>query len=77
MIDTLRSIAGSDRPWARERAEIALSIVEQAQRGEISTEEYTELMLDLARLDSVELAAEDIELKTALVTAITLVAKVA
>ena len=77
MLETLRSITGSDRPWARERAELALAIIEQAQRGEISTDEYTELMLDLARLDSLEIAAEDIELKTALVTAITVVAKVA
>ena len=77
MLDQLRSIAGCDRPWARERAELALAIVEQAQQGEISTDEYTELMLDLARLDAVQLAAEDIELKTALVTAITVVAKVA
>lgn len=77
MLETLRSITGSDRPWASERAAMALAIIEQAQRGEISTEEYTELMLDLARLDSLELAAEDIELKTALVTAITVVAKVA
>lgn len=77
MLDQLRSIAGSDRPWASERASIALAIVEQAQKGEISTDEYTELMLDLARLDEVHLAAEDIELKTALVTAITVVAKVA
>lgn len=77
MLDQLRSIASCDRPWAQERAAIALSILEQFQQGQISTDEYTELMLDLARLDTLELAAEDIELKTALVTAITVVAKVA
>lgn len=77
MLDQLRSIAGCDRPWAAERASMALAICEGYQAGGISPEEYTELMLDLTRLDSVNIQAEDIELKTALVTAITLVAKVA
>ena len=77
MLDQLRSIAGCDRPWAAERAAMAVAIAEQYQGGGLDQSEYTELMLDLARLDSVNVQAEDIELKTALVTAITLVAKVA
>ena len=77
MLDQLRSIAGCDRPWAAERASMAVAIAEQYQGGGLDQSEYTELMLDLARLDQVNVAAEDIELKTALVTAITMVAKVA
>lgn len=77
MLDQLRSIAACDGPWAAERAQMALAIAEQYQGGGLDTSEYTELMLDLVRLDQVNLQAEDIELKTALVTAITLVAKVA
>lgn len=77
MLDQLRAIAGCDRPWAAERAQMALAINEQYQGGGISPEEYTELMLDLARLDQVHIQAEDIELKTALITAVTMIAKVA
>jgi hypothetical protein len=77
MLDQLRAIAGSDRPWAAERASMALAIAEQYQGGGLDQSEYQELMLDLARLDNIQLQAEDIELKTALVTAIWAVAQVA
>lgn len=77
MLDQLRSIAACDRPWAAERAAMAVAICEQYQGGGIDASEYTELMLDLARMDQLYIQAEDIELKTALVTAITFVAKVA
>lgn len=70
MLDQLRQLAGCDRPWAQERAAFALQIIEQYQQGAISTEEYQELLLDLTRLDQVNIHAEDIEVKTMLVTAI-------
>lgn len=76
MLDTLRALAGSDRPWARERAEAALLIRQEYELGRLSDSEYQELLLDLTRLDQVELAAEDIEFKTALVTAIWAIAQV-
>lgn len=75
MIDTLRALANSDRPWARERAEAALLIQQEYELGHIGPDEYQELMLDLTRLDQVHIAAEDIEFKTALVTAIWAVAQ--
>lgn len=76
MLDQLRAIAGCDRPWAAERAAMALAIAEQYQGGGLDASEYQELMLDLARLDNIQLQAEDIELKTALVSAIYAVTQV-
>lgn len=77
MLDQLRALTGSDRPWAAERAAMALAIAEQYQGGGLDLSEYQELMLDLTRLDNIQLQAEDIELKTMLVTAIYAVAQVA
>lgn len=77
MLDQLRSLTGSDRPWAAERAALAVAIAEQYQGGGLDLSEYQELMLDLTRLDNIQIQAEDIELKTALVTAIYAVAQVA
>lgn len=77
MLDQLRQLTGSSRPWAAERAAMALAIAEQYQGGGLDLSEYQELMQDLARLDNIQLEAEDIELKTLLVTAIYAVAQVA
>jgi hypothetical protein len=60
-----------------ERAQIALSITEQHQRGEISDAEYQELMMDLVRLDEVAEQSADIEARALLVAAVFAVAKLA
>jgi hypothetical protein len=75
MLDDLRAIAGCDRPWAAERAQFALMITEQYQGGGIDQGEYQELMQDLVRMDRLDSEADDLELKTALVTAVYVVAQ--
>ncbi len=58
-----------------ERAQIACAITEQYQAGEISESEYQELMRDLARFDAVCENSAELEARTALFTAIVVVAK--
>lgn len=60
-----------------ERAQIALQITEQHQQGQITESEYRELMQDLARFDDVCENAAELEARTALFTAIVVVAKLA
>lgn len=77
MLDTLYELAGrGDKPWAQERAANMIAITEQYQAGNISLSERDELMRDLLRLDQIDSEADDIEIKTALVTAIWAVAQV-
>lgn len=58
-----------------ERAQIALQITEQHQNGGITESEYQELMADLARFDDVCTEAAELQARTALFTAIVVVAK--
>ena len=61
--------------YIAERAQIALEITEQHQAGQISDSEYQELMQDLARFDDVCENAAELEARTALFTAIVVIAK--
>ena len=74
MINDLFALAQQGGPIG-ERAQMALLITEQHNKGEISTDEYQELMRDLSRLDEVSDQASSIEVKTLLVTAIWAVAQ--
>ena len=58
-----------------ERAQIACQITEQFQNGQISESEYQELMQDLARFDDVCTESSELAARTALFTAIVVVAK--
>ena len=77
MLDDLRAIAGCGRPWAAERANFAVMITEQFQGGGLDAGEYQELMRDLERMERLDAEANDLELKTALVTAVYAVAQIA
>ena len=61
--------------YLAERAQIAVQITEQYQAGQISESEYQELMADLARFDDVCANSAELEARTALFTAIVVVAK--
>ncbi len=74
MINDLFALAQQGGPIG-ERAQMALLITEQHNKGDISTDEYQELMRDLSRLDEVTDQASSIEVKTLLVTAIWAVAQ--
>ena len=60
----------SDKPWAAQRAQMALAIMNQAQMGQISRDEARELLEDLVRTDALEAEADDMQTKAMLVTAI-------
>ena len=75
-MQTLYDIAGSDKTWAAQRAAMVIAITEQLQAQQISREEALELMQDLVRMDQLDAEADDIELKTLLVSAVWAVAQV-
>lgn len=75
-MQALYEIAGSDRGWAAQRAAMVIAITEQVQAGQLSREEARELMQDLVRMDQLDAEADDLALKTALVTAVWAVAQV-
>jgi hypothetical protein len=76
-LQTLYEIAGmDDYKWAAERAAMVIAIEEQRAAGNLAEDEYQELITDLVRMDKLDAEATDIELKTALVTAIYAVSKV-
>ncbi len=66
----LLTCANSGRGWAAERAVIALQIAEALEQRAIDPSEARELLEDLVRSDKLDAEADDIELKTLLVTGI-------
>jgi polyhydroxyalkanoate synthesis regulator phasin len=74
MTQQLQEIALSNEPWAAQRAQYALQICEAVGKGEMSADEGQELMRDLVRMDRLDSESSDIQLKTALVTAVYLAA---
>ena len=62
--------ANSGKGWAAERAQVALQIAEALQQGQINPSEAKELLEDLVRTDKLDAEADDIALKTMLVTGI-------
>jgi hypothetical protein len=75
-MQVLYEIAGSDKGWAAQRAAMVIAITEQLQAQQITREEALELMQDLVRMDQLDAEADDIALKTALVSAVWAVAQV-
>ena len=76
MIEQLQMLTQCGKPWAAERAAIALQICEARQQLKIGDDEFKELMLDLVRTDKLEEEADDINLKTMLVSSIYALAQV-
>jgi hypothetical protein len=75
-LQTLYDIAGCDKGWAATRAAMTIAITEQYQGGGLDRSEYEEMLRDLVRMDKLDAEADDIELKTMLVSAIYAVAQV-
>ena len=73
----LLELAGSNKGWVSERAQMALMLREQFNSECINASEYNELVMDLIRTDKLDAEADDLELKTALVTAIYAISQVA
>jgi hypothetical protein len=77
MREQLQQLAACGRPWAEQRAQTALQIAEAYYRREISDSEYQELMADLVRADRLDAEADDLDIKSALVSAVMIASKVA
>ena len=73
---TLREIADSGPGWVAERAQTALLIAQAYGKGQLEEDEFKELMADLVRADKLDEEADDLETKTALVTAVYAVAQI-
>jgi hypothetical protein len=73
----LRALAACGRPWAEQRAQMALLMLSQLDSGQLSLDEYQELVEDLIRTDSLDRESDSIETRALLVSALTIVAKLA
>lgn len=73
----LTELAGCGHGWAEERAQIAMDIIQQRNSGAMSPSEARELLEDLIATDKLEAVADNIQVKSALVSAISLAAKFA
>ena len=77
MIEQLQFLSSCGRPWAEQRAQMALEITEAAEQGAISQSEYQSLMADLIQSDKLNAEADDMDLKNLLVSCIMIGAKLA
>jgi hypothetical protein len=73
----LQEMIGCGHGWAEERAQMALDIIQQRNSGELSPAEAAELLEDLVATDKLEAVADNIQLKAALISAISIAAKLA
>ena len=69
-MEQLQALAGCGRPWAESRAQMALEIRAQFDAGHINASEFQELMMDLIRSDKLDAEADDLNMKSALVSAV-------
>ena len=77
MREQLEQIIASGKPWAAERATMALAMTEALERGELGQAEYQELMQDLIRSDVLNAQADDQDLKNLLVSCVMIGARLA
>jgi hypothetical protein len=73
----LNELVGCGHGWAEERAQMAMDIVAQRDSGAITPSEAKELLEDLVATDKLEAVADNIQIKAALVSAISIAAKFA
>jgi hypothetical protein len=75
MIDELQFLTTCGRPWAEQRAQMALEITMAYQTGDIAEDEYQALMADLIASDRLNAEADDMDVKNMLVSCIMIGAK--
>jgi hypothetical protein len=63
----LRALIGCGRPWAEQRALMALELADAFSTGQMTADEYKALLEDLIRTDVLDSEADDIEVKNMLV----------
>ena len=69
-MDELKNLLTCGAPWAEERAKIAIELQEQFAKGEISVDERNELLQDLINTDALNEEADNINVKSALIAAV-------
>lgn len=74
-IEDLEKLATCGDSWAEERATLAQGIYNDYAAGALTGDEYRELMQDLIRTDELDASATSIEIKSMLVGAVMLGAK--
>ena len=74
-MSTLQEIADSNQSWAAKRAQMALDIQAAFEQGDVSENEYKELLEDLIGTDALDAEADDIEMKAMLVQGISVLSK--
>ena len=77
MIEQLQFLSTCGRPWAEQRAQMALEIAQAYQNGDIPDDEYQALMADLINSDRLNAEADDMDVKNMLVSCIMIGAKLA
>lgn len=77
MQEQLQWLVACGRPWAAQRAQMALDITHALEQGELSPDEYQALMKDLIMSDRLNSEADDLEVKNLLVSCIMIGAKLA
>ncbi len=75
MREQLQQLCTCGRPWAEQRAQMALAIYEQFEGGGLDESEYQELMADLIRSDKLNNEADDIDVKNMSVACVMTAAK--
>ena len=74
-IEILQGLAGNPDPAINARARYVLELTEAVNTNQISADEYQELCRDVARMDKLDSECSNLELKTALVMAVYVVAQ--
>lgn len=69
-MEELYALLESGDEWAKGKAMLALEVRDSYARGDISGEEYQELLQDMIRSDEIDAEASDLETATAVIQAI-------
>jgi polyhydroxyalkanoate synthesis regulator phasin len=69
-MDELQKLIGCGNTWAEEKAATAIELATIHGNGEISDDEYKELLQDLIRTDAISDDAKDIEFKSMLIAGV-------
>lgn len=70
MLDDIQKLAGCGDAEVEQQAQVVLELTDAKARGDITQEEYNELLEDIAGAMSIADQASDIKFKAALATAI-------
>ncbi len=69
-IEDIKALMEDGPEWVKERAGIVVDMYEQRDAGEISDEEYAELLEDLARADQLDELSDDLDMKNKFMTSV-------